>query len=125
MKLPANGWTPAGSDASQMATLKDDKSVVARHRSLAAALQWSFDLLTEVEQQVLMALSLFATDFDLAADDRVRDLSGRLRQARAFDFVERLLLDRRVGALPIVARDVQHARTAGHAAAGERASTHR
>jgi predicted ATPase/DNA-binding SARP family transcriptional activator len=43
------------------------RDVAARHRSMEAALQWSYDLLAENEQAVFAALSVFVDTFDLAA----------------------------------------------------------
>ena len=43
------------------------RSAPARHQTLRAAMDWSFDLLTGTEQQLLRRLSVFPQDFDLAA----------------------------------------------------------
>ncbi len=43
----------------------------ARQRTLRAAIDWSWDLLDPVEQAVLAQLSLFATDFGVAAAEQV------------------------------------------------------
>lgn len=53
----------------------DRRTAVTRHRSLAAALDWSHELLTESERAVLRRLSVFSGAFTLAsalavADDR-------------------------------------------------------
>jgi predicted ATPase/DNA-binding SARP family transcriptional activator len=74
----------------QMAAALDDRfGVLAdRHRSLAATLQWSFDLLSEVERDGLCLLSAFAGDFDRqAAADLGVDTGVLLRLA------ERSLVD--------------------------------
>ncbi|TAJ86517.1 MAG: transcriptional regulator [Reyranella sp.] len=55
----------------------DRRTAVARHRSLAAALDWSYELLSADERSVLNRLSIFAGPFNLeaasvvAAGDRV------------------------------------------------------
>lgn len=63
-----------------------------RHQSLAAALAWSVDLLSEAERRLFLRLSVFASNFSLEAarwlnsdtpqgetgDDDVLDLLGRL-----------------------------------------------
>jgi predicted ATPase/DNA-binding SARP family transcriptional activator len=43
----------------------------ARHRTLTATVEWSFDLLSEEERRVLLGLSVFAGPFDLAAAEAV------------------------------------------------------
>ncbi|GAA4245204.1 ATP-binding protein [Dactylosporangium darangshiense] len=43
----------------------------ARHRTLRAAVQWSYDLLTPAERTLLERLSVFAGPFDLAAAEAV------------------------------------------------------
>jgi predicted ATPase/DNA-binding SARP family transcriptional activator len=43
------------------------RDVSARHRSMEAALQWSYDLLAEGEQAVFADLAVFVGSFDLAA----------------------------------------------------------
>jgi predicted ATPase/class 3 adenylate cyclase len=42
-----------------------------RHRTLRATVQWSYDLLTPLEQRLLRRLSIFAGPFDLAAAETV------------------------------------------------------
>src|SRR5207237_626919 len=43
----------------------------ARHQTLAAAMEWSYDLLTEPEGVLLRRLSVFAGGFDLGAAEEV------------------------------------------------------
>ena len=43
------------------------RSAPARHQTLRAAMDWSFDLLTETEQRLLRRLSVFPQNFDLEA----------------------------------------------------------
>ncbi|HWH88511.1 MAG TPA: winged helix-turn-helix domain-containing protein [Pseudomonas sp.] len=43
------------------------RTAVPRHQSMAAAIDWSFDHLTEMEQRVLLRLSVFSTGFTLEA----------------------------------------------------------
>jgi predicted ATPase/DNA-binding SARP family transcriptional activator len=60
----------------------------ARHRTLAEAMAWSFDLLTPDEQALLADLSVFAGSFDLDAIAEV-GLGGDVRLAR--DLVQQLV----------------------------------
>ncbi|MEV2269922.1 AfsR/SARP family transcriptional regulator [Nonomuraea africana] len=45
----------------------------ARHRTLRAAIQWSYDLLTPAEQTLFQRLSVFTAPFDLSAAEAVAD----------------------------------------------------
>lgn len=45
----------------------------ARHRTLRAAIQWSYDLLTPAEQTLFQQLSVFSAPFDLSAAEAVAD----------------------------------------------------
>src|SRR3712207_3974509 len=51
--------------------LGDGPGPVARHRSLAAAVDWSFRLLPAAEQDLFARLSVFAGGFDARAAHRV------------------------------------------------------
>ena len=74
----------------QMAAALDDRfGVLAdRHRSLAATLQWSYDLLSEAERDGLCLLSAFAGPFDRQAAAGVGVDTGVLLR-----LVERSLVD--------------------------------
>ncbi|WP_214108138.1 ATP-binding protein [Acrocarpospora catenulata] len=53
----------------------------ARHRTLRAAIQWSYDLLTSAEQTLFQCLSVFNAPFDLSAAEAVahdQDVDGIL-----------------------------------------------
>ena len=52
------------------------KVALARHQTLRATLQWSYDLLTPAERQLLRALSVFAGGWTLAHATRVWSESG-------------------------------------------------
>jgi predicted ATPase/class 3 adenylate cyclase len=54
--------------------LADRTRRTERHRTLEAAMAWSYDLLTPVEQQVLQRLSAFAGSFTLGGAERVAGL---------------------------------------------------
>lgn len=54
------------------------EETLPRHRSLEAALAWSWDLLTETEQHDLTALVTFREGFTLAAADAVLGAGGEL-----------------------------------------------
>ena len=60
----------------------------ARHRTLAEAMAWSFDLLDPEAQGLLADLSVFAGSFDL---DAVAEASLDGDRARALDIVQRLV----------------------------------
>ncbi|WP_134681854.1 ATP-binding protein [Paracoccus ravus] len=57
------------------------RAALPRHRTLAATLQWSFDLLSEEERDLLVVLSAFQGEFQLEAALRVsaRDFETLLR----------------------------------------------
>jgi predicted ATPase/class 3 adenylate cyclase len=77
------------------AVLVDEKRTVGRHRSLTAALEWSFRLLSDREQRMLQALSLFAGEFDLAGARRLAkaiDLDHRTADAITASLVDRSLI---------------------------------
>ncbi len=71
----------------QVRLLRGARGVAARHESLDAVMDWSYDLLDEEERSMLRGLSVFAGSFDLAAaasvggapdDVTAADLLGRL-----------------------------------------------
>jgi predicted ATPase/DNA-binding CsgD family transcriptional regulator len=55
-----------------------DRGATARHRSLAAAVDWSYQLLGEDEQQVFRKLAVFAGPFTLAAAETVAGAQAAL-----------------------------------------------
>jgi predicted ATPase/DNA-binding SARP family transcriptional activator len=72
--------------AEQVATGLDDRFrllgsasriVSARHRTLRATMDWSYDLLSPPEQAVLLRLGVFTGDFDLGAAQAVASDTGR------------------------------------------------
>jgi transcriptional regulator with XRE-family HTH domain len=56
-----------------------DRRAAGRHRSLAAAAEWSYQLLTEDERRVFRQLSVFPAPFTLEAPGRLR-AKGRRRR---------------------------------------------
>lgn len=58
-------------DASLGVLTTGPRNAVPRHRTLHAAIQWSYDLLGNLECMVLQRLSVFAGDFTLEAAERV------------------------------------------------------
>jgi predicted ATPase len=56
--------------------LADSRRTVARHQTLDAALDWSFQLLDDVERDTLLRLSVFAAAFTLAGAERVAGSGG-------------------------------------------------
>jgi predicted ATPase/DNA-binding winged helix-turn-helix (wHTH) protein len=55
----------------RMGTLAFGRRTLARHETLEAMMDWSFDLLSTVEQDVFARLSLFRSSFDLSAAVRI------------------------------------------------------
>ncbi|WP_214320647.1 AfsR/SARP family transcriptional regulator [Nonomuraea sediminis] len=93
----------------------------ARHRTLRAAIQWSYDLLTEAEQTLFQRLSVFTAPFDLGAaqavadDQEVDDLLGDL-VARSIVTVDFGPYGRRFRLLePVRQFAAEHLRERGHA----------
>ena len=58
-------------DASFAVLSGGPRTAVPRHRTLRAAMQWSYDLLDPLERILLQRLSVFAGDFALEAAERV------------------------------------------------------
>lgn len=98
----------------------------ARHRTLRAAIQWSYDLLTPAEQRVFQRLSVFTAPFDLAAAEAVageHDLLGNLVE-RSMVAVDSGPFGRRFRLLETMRQfAAEHLRERGHAdlAAGHHA----
>jgi predicted ATPase/DNA-binding SARP family transcriptional activator len=74
--------------------LSGGRRAVARHRSIAAALSWSFDLLHRLERELMWSLSIFASPFrpvDAAAliDEPLDEVTAWIT-----DMVERSLVHR-------------------------------
>jgi predicted ATPase/class 3 adenylate cyclase len=67
----------SGGASTTSALATSDPSVPGRHRTLARMLDWSYDLLTGLEQSALRRLSVFASSFDVEtataaiADDEI------------------------------------------------------
>lgn len=76
------------------------RSAPVRHRTLKAAIGWSFDLCTPAEQLLWARLSVFAGGFDLDAAESVCP-GGRLPRAAVFDLlaglVDKSILQRKSG----------------------------
>ena len=70
--------------------LADSRRSVARHQTLDAALDWSFQLLDDVERDTLLRLSVFATAFTLEGAEQVAG-SGGHDQLTADDAVASLV----------------------------------
>jgi predicted ATPase/DNA-binding SARP family transcriptional activator len=70
--------------------LADSRRSVARHQTLDAALDWSFQLLDDVERDTLARLSVFAAAFTLAGAEQVAG-SGGHNQLTADDAVASLV----------------------------------
>ncbi len=66
------------------------RTVVARHRTLRAAIDWSHDLLVDDARVLLRRLAVFRGGFGLDAAERVA-AGGLLDEARVLDLVARLV----------------------------------
>jgi predicted ATPase/DNA-binding SARP family transcriptional activator len=82
--------------------LTGGRRTTARHRSLAAAVSWSYDLLSEQEQAMFDALSVFQSPFPAAGPAAVLDAEPGVAADLLSALVERSLVHRvgaRYGAL--------------------------
>jgi predicted ATPase/DNA-binding SARP family transcriptional activator len=93
------------------------RSAPARHRTLRAAVDWSFDLLSEDERSALARVSVFAGGFDIDAAEHVL-ADDALAQEEVLDLLTGLV------AKSLVARHDEHARAryGVHATIGEYAA---
>ena len=66
------------------------RTALPRHRTLRAAMDWSFDLLEEPEQLLLMRLSVFAGSFSLEAAEAVC-AEGIIREEEILDLLSHLV----------------------------------
>ena len=66
------------------------RTALPRHRTLRAAMDWSFDLLSEAEQALLPRLSVFAGSFALEAAEAVTS-GGPVEATEMIDLLERLI----------------------------------
>jgi non-specific serine/threonine protein kinase len=66
------------------------RTALPRHRTLRAAMDWSFDLLGEPEQALLRRLSVFAGSFSLEAAEAVTT-GGVVEKADVLDLLGRLI----------------------------------
>lgn len=62
------------------------RSVLPRHRTLRATIEWSYDLLRPHERVLFERLSVFAASFDVATVERVC-AGGEIEQADAFELL--------------------------------------
>jgi non-specific serine/threonine protein kinase len=67
-----------------------DRGAEARHRTLEATIDWSFDLLGEEERALLLSLSVFAGSFSIEAAERVCG-GEELTPARVLDLIMTLV----------------------------------
>ena len=66
------------------------RMALPRHRTLKAAIDWSFDLLTDVEQILFVRLSVFAGSFGLEAAEAV-GADGTVDRGDVLDLLSRLI----------------------------------
>jgi len=77
------------------------RSAVSRHRTLRAAIDWSYDLLSPREQTALACLAVFAQSFDLEAAEAVMpDEPGGEDPSDSLDVLSRLVDKSLVVVLP-------------------------
>jgi predicted ATPase/DNA-binding NarL/FixJ family response regulator len=67
------------------------RSAVARHRSMRAAVEWSYQLLEEGERRLLSELSAFAGTFTLEAVEAICPAGGGVAGAEVPDLLHRLV----------------------------------
>ena len=67
-----------------------DRLALPRHRTLKAAMDWSFDLLTAVEQALFVSLSVFSGSFGLEAAEAVGGGPG-VERGDVLDLLSRLI----------------------------------
>jgi predicted ATPase len=67
-----------------------DRAALPRRQTLAAMIQWSYDLLTSEEQSVLRYLSVFRGTFSLAAATALFSRDGKSDEYRVLDLVTSL-----------------------------------
>ncbi len=72
----------------QVRLLRGARGVAARHASLTAVMDWSYDLLEEDERSMLRGLSVFAGSFDL---ESAASVTGVPSQIAAADLLGRLV----------------------------------
>lgn len=77
-RVPLLGLEPVRSRiANRLALLGDDHAVRQdRHRTLRAAIEWSYGLLPEIDRQILRRLSIFAGGFTLIAAQEIAAGAG-------------------------------------------------
>ena len=61
--------------------LRAGRDAEARHRTLRATIEWSFDLLSPDERRLFAALSVFRGDWTLEASERVADANVNLMES--------------------------------------------
>ena len=66
-----------------------NRSILHRHQTMRACLDWSYDLLSEKEQELLQALSVFAGGWTLEAAEAVCT-DNKISQAEALDLLSLL-----------------------------------
>ncbi|MDY7103657.1 MAG: BTAD domain-containing putative transcriptional regulator [Actinomycetota bacterium] len=79
------------------AVLRGGRRTIARHRSLEAALRWSYDLLDEDERRALGAAAVFASPFDAADVAAVLAIDVAAARELLATLVERSLVRRADG----------------------------
>ena len=67
------------------------RTLMARQQTLAASVEWSFDLLDDLERRVLRRLGVFAGSFSLEAAEAIVAAVGDLDPAEVFDALCRLV----------------------------------
>jgi predicted ATPase/class 3 adenylate cyclase/DNA-binding CsgD family transcriptional regulator len=67
------------------------RMVMPRQQTLAASVEWSFDLLDEIERRVLRRLGVFTGPFSLEAAEAVVSAVGDVDAVEVFDTISRLV----------------------------------
>ncbi len=67
------------------------RTVMPRQQTLAASVEWSFDLLDDLERRVLRRLGVFTGPFSLEAAEAVVSVGGDVDAIEVFDTISRLV----------------------------------
>ncbi|MBL8103738.1 MAG: tetratricopeptide repeat protein, partial [Anaerolineales bacterium] len=67
------------------------RTAPARHQTLQAVMDWSYDLLNETEQRLFRSLAVFSGSWDLDATERVCSADGHLEKSEILNLLSNLV----------------------------------